>query len=162
MKNPPIPSKTRKLHDTKVIPSKRAPAPKAAPSKVHPRSWLRRQDGSPIPAKHSLVNDTKTKKPSVTPAAEPKTKAPKTSKKGVASCSCGCGQEAVARLVGGVRAASFRPGHDAKLHSAVIKLTKGTIKIADVPALKDPVAVAWILSKPWGKTAAAQKAMGLV
>jgi hypothetical protein len=114
----------------------------------HPRSWLKRTDGTPIPAKHSLV-EGKAKKapkpaqkiPAVKPAAKPaKTPKAKPAKKAPSACLCGCGTQ-VAR--------SFAQGHDARVHGQALRVLKGEMKASEMKGLKIPACVEWLRTRSW-------------
>jgi hypothetical protein len=82
---------------------------------------------SEAPITTSAVRSSKTKVKGTKVAAKPKAPKAKREKKQVvlSACGCGCG----AQVPG-----TFKMGHDAKLHSMLLKTERGQIKFSELPA----------------------------
>lgn len=73
----------------------------------------------------------------------------KTEKKNENLCACGCHNKA---------ASTFLPGHDSKLHSLVMKISRGEAKTSELPKMKKTRE--YLVDAPW-MNAKLRKAVGI-
>lgn len=106
---------------------------------------------APAEAPKAQETATAAKKAAPAPRAAKPAKAPKAPKpaKALNPCTCGCGAQTLAR---------FLPGHDARLHSLVLKISRGQANKALLPAGERTAA--YLATAPWA-TAEILKAIGL-
>lgn len=89
-------------------------------------------------AKKAEREKAKAEKTAAKAAAKEQRDKDRASKKAPKNCACGCGAQTMKRFIA---------GHDAKLHSKVLKIEKGTMTIADLGDA--PETKAYLRTAPW-------------